>query len=114
VAQKVQVLLEDDLQGGPAEETVSFSLDGVSYEIDLNADNARGLRESLGRYLDKARKAGGRGSRGRGRSTRSTSASTSSGRTAEIREWAKNNGHNVSERGRIPSPVVEAFEAANS
>lgn len=112
MAQKVQVLLEDDLQGGPAEETVSFALDGVSYEIDLNADNARGLRESLGRYLDKARKAGGRG-RGRGRGSRSSSSATS-GRTAEIREWAKNNGHAVSERGRIPSPVLEAFEAANN
>lgn len=110
MAQKVQVLLEDDLQGGPADETVTFALDGVTYEIDLNAANAKGLRESLSRYMDKGRKSSGRG---RGRARGGRPASATSGRTAEIREWAKKNGHSVSERGRIPSPVIEAFEAAN-
>lgn len=106
MAQKVQVLLEDDLQGGPADETVTFALDGVSYEIDLNTKNAKTMRETFGRYLDGARKADKRKRGVRG-------ASVAPGRTAEIREWAKKNGHQVSERGRIPTPVIEAFKAAN-
>jgi hypothetical protein len=109
VAQKVQVLLVDDVDGGPAEETVTFALDGVSYEIDLNAQNAKRLRESLSPYVDHARRQGG-GRAGTSRARRAGGRSSSSGNTAEIREWARTNGHKVSERGRIPQSVVEAFE----
>lgn len=113
MAQKVQVLLVDDVDGGTAEETVSFALDGVSYEIDLNAENAKKLRESLAPYVDHGRRNGGNrgGARSRGRSA---SKGSSSGNTAEIREWAKAHGHKVSERGRIPASVVEAFEAGKA
>ncbi len=108
MAQKVHVLLVDDIDGGQADETVTFGLDGVTYEIDLNTDNANALRESMSRFVDKSRRpSGGRAaSRGKARSGRVPSA----GNTAEIREWAKANGHKVSERGRIPASVVEAFE----
>ena len=122
MAQKVQVLLVDDIDGGTAEETVTFSLDGVAYEIDLTADNARELRESFSRWVGHARKTGS-GSRGGGRqqrgggssssSRRSGSGSGSSGDATAIREWARENGHEVSERGRISAEVRKAYEAAH-
>jgi len=121
MAQKVQVLLVDDIDGGTAEETVTFSLDGVAYEIDLTAQNAAELRESFSRWVGHARKTGsgsrgggsgggGRQSRGGGQSRRSGS---SSGDATAIREWARQNGHEVSERGRISAEVRKAYEAAH-
>ena len=94
VAQKVQVLLVDDLEGGEADETVTFALDGVAYEIDLTHTNAGKLRELLAPYTDKGRKQSGRGAvsggRGRGRSPRPVGGNPD---TAQIRAWAKENGH---------------------
>src|SRR5829696_4245229 len=94
MAQKVEVLLLDDLTGEKADETVSFTLDGVQYEIDLTTDNAGKLRESLAQYVQAARKTGGRRagrspSRGAGRSRKATSDGPSS---HEIRQWAKDHG----------------------
>ena len=109
MAQKVQVILVDDIDGGPAEETLSFSLDGVSYEIDLSSANAAKLRESFAPYVGTARRVGGRSSAGRGRSRRGSGDN----RTAQIREWARSNGHKVNERGRIPATVIEAYEKAH-
>jgi hypothetical protein len=110
MAQKVTVLLVDDLDGGTADETVSFSLDGVSYEIDLSAKNATSLRDAMAHYVGQARRVGGRaGSRGSARGRRSGRDN----RTAEIREWARKNGHKVNERGRIPAAVVEAYDKAH-
>jgi hypothetical protein len=116
VAQKVQVLLVDDLDGGEAVETLTFALDGISYEIDLSKDHAQALRDAMAPYLGSARKANGRvatgGTRGRrGGGSQRTSGSTTN--TAEIRQWAKDNGHAVSERGRIPGVVIEAYEKAH-
>ncbi|WP_030163731.1 histone-like nucleoid-structuring protein Lsr2 [Spirillospora albida] len=107
MAQKVQVLLVDDLDGGEADETVAFSIDGASYEIDLSGANAKKLRDSLQPFVEKSRKAGTgvRRRRQRGASSRE--------RSAEIRAWAKNNGIKVNERGRIPATVIEQFEAAH-
>jgi len=115
VAQKVTVLLVDDIDGGPADETVSFSLDGVSYEIDLSAKNAGKLRDSLATHIGLARRLGGRSSSGRagGRSQGSRRSRGGDNRTASIREWARANGHQVNERGRIAATVVEAYEKAN-
>lgn len=112
MAQKVQVVLVDDLDQGEADETVSFSLDGVSYEIDLSSGNAAQMRNAFATYVGVARRVGGRSNAGRG-SRRTASRSAGSGRTAEIREWARTNGHKVNERGRIPGTVVEAFEKAH-
>jgi hypothetical protein len=106
MAQKVHITLEDDLDGGDASETVAFGLDGRSYEIDLNNKNAKALRDALATYVAVARRAGGRA----GGSKRRTQVGTSA---REIRDWARSNGHKVPDRGRIPSDVREAFEAAH-
>ena len=113
MAQKVHIVLEDDLDGTEATETVSFGLDGTNYEIDLNDDNANSLREALATYVGHARKVSGARRNGTARRSSST-ASTNGGASAkEIREWARSNGHEVPERGRIPADVREAFEAAS-
>ncbi|MEX1909185.1 Lsr2 family protein [Janibacter sp. Y6] len=111
MAQRVQVILEDDIDGGPADETVTFGLDGATYEIDLNERNAAALRDAMAAYVGAGRRSGGR------RSTRrksSDSGSRSSSGTSEIREWARANGYEVSERGRISAEVKEAYEKATS
>lgn len=117
MAQKVQVVLVDDLDGGEAAETVSFALDGVTYEIDLSTENAARLRDEMAPWVGHARRVGGRSGGGR-RSSRSRSGSSSSSGssdvdTAAVREWARQNGHKVSERGRISSEVLEAYRAAH-
>ena len=111
MAQKVQVILEDDLDGGPADETVSFALDGQAYEIDLSTKNAAALRDAFARYRGNARKVGARSA---GRSgTRRRSGRGGDNRTAQIREWARGHGHKVNERGRIAASVVEAYDKAH-
>jgi hypothetical protein len=109
MAQKVQVILVDDIDGGSADETVSFSLDGVSYEIDLSTKNATAFRDSLAQYVGTARKVGR--SAGRGSARRRSGGGDN--RTAQIREWARSNGHKVNERGRIPATVIEAYDKAH-
>ncbi|PWD50598.1 hypothetical protein C8046_07975 [Serinibacter arcticus] len=111
MVQRVSVVLVDDIDGGDAAETVSFGLDGASYEIDLSDANAAKLRDALAPWVGAGRRSGGRkqataAPRGRGRASRSSDAST-------IRSWAAENGHTVSERGRIPAEVREAYEAAH-
>jgi len=108
MAQKVQVILVDDLDGGQADETVAFSLDGTDYEIDLSNEHAQELRGAFDRYLQVARKAQ-RVSRGR----RSTARSQSGPSANVIREWARANGFDVNMRGRISSEIREAYDAAN-
>ncbi|MFI8854738.1 Lsr2 family protein [Streptomyces sp. 891-h] len=111
MAQKVQVLLVDDLDGGEADETVTFALDGKAYEIDLTTANADKLRSALEPYLKNGRRTGGRSSRGKG--SRSGSGSGSSQDTAKIRAWAKEQGYEVNDRGRVPASIREAYEKAN-
>jgi hypothetical protein len=121
VAQKTIVTLIDDLTGEEAEDitTVEFALEGVAYEIDLAEDNAARLRDNLARYVAAARKAstrrpGARGNdrpAGRGSGNGSVAGSGYNRDTLRaIREWAKQNGHNVSDRGRLPLTVVQAWE----
>jgi hypothetical protein len=107
MAQRVHIVLEDDIDGGDATETVMFGLDGVSYEIDLSDKNAAKLRDSLAKYLGSARRSASRGRRTPGR--RSSGGPT----TAQIRDWARANGHDVSDRGRISADIRAAYEAAN-
>lgn len=117
MAQKVLVQLVDDLDGTTTDniETVSFGLDGVTYEIDLGQGNAATLRDSLAEFVSSARRTGGRIKRGSAASVRVSSASgRSKEQTQAIREWARANGHEVSERGRIPTTVLDAFEAAHA
>jgi hypothetical protein len=115
MAQKVQVILVDDVDGGEADETVTFSLDGVNYEIDLSEANAESLRESLGEWTGHARRVGGRAS-GRSRSGgRGKGAAASASKTdlSSVRSWARDNGYQVSDRGRVSSEVLAAYEAAH-
>jgi hypothetical protein len=111
VAQKVQVLLVDDIDGGEADETVTFALDGKTYEIDLTTANADKLRGLLGPYVKGGRRTGGRAAGGRGKAR---AASGGSQDTAQIRAWAKENGYEVNDRGRVPASIREAYEKANA
>ena len=109
MAQKVQVVLEDDLDGGTADETVVFGLDGTSYEIDLNKKNAAKLRDALAPWVAAGRRTGGSrggGRRGRGRASRGSQA-------GDVRTWARANGYQVSERGRISAEIQAAYAAAH-
>lgn len=108
MAKRTQVILVDDLDGGDAEETVSFSVDGVSYEIDLSTKNASSLRDTFGRYVGAARRVSGRA---RARST--VGSSRRDDRSARIREWARSEGHQVSDRGRIPADLAAKYDAAH-
>jgi hypothetical protein len=103
MAQKVQVILIDDVDGSTADETVTFSLDGTNYEIDLTSRRADELRDALAPWIARARRTNARKSRG----------SRSGGEVAAIRAWAKAHGHPVNERGRISAEVRAAYEAAN-
>ena len=118
MAQKVLVQFVDDLDGVPGDDvsTVSFALDGVSYEIDLRAENADRLRESLADYVESARRVGGRVKRGAApASAPARPADTrSKEQTKAIREWAKKNGYELADRGRIPANVIDAFEEAHA
>lgn len=107
MAQKVQYLLIDDLDGGEAEETVQFAVDGSAYEIDLSGKNAAKLREVLAPYVEVARKA-----QTKKPSRRQQRSQPSRERSALIRRWAKEHGKQVNERGRIPQSIVEEYEAA--
>lgn len=105
MARKVQYFLVDDIDGGEASETVSFGLDGVSYEIDLSDSNAAELRNALSAYVGSARRAGRRAkSRGRAAPSRSSE-------TAAIRDWARERGFKISDRGRIPADILAKYEA---
>jgi hypothetical protein len=110
MAQKVQVLLVDDIDGGSADETVTFGLDGVTYEIDLTAAHATELRDALAQWVGHARKVGGRTTN---RSAAPRGRRPSSGDAQAIREWAKEHGHQVSERGRISAEVKAAYDASH-
>lgn len=105
MANKVVVQLVDDIDHSPAAETVSFGLDGVNYEIDLNEEHAAQLRDALSAWVGRARRTGGR------KSTRSGAPGKSpSSDAAKIRLWARDNGIEVSERGRIPAEVRERYQ----
>lgn len=108
MAQKVNIILVDDIDESEADETVTFGLDGVTYEIDLNADHASELRESLAPFIGHGRKVGGRRS-----AARRTPAASSGPSAREVRDWARDNGWEVSDRGRVPAEVREAYDAAH-
>ncbi|KAA2262320.1 Lsr2 family protein [Solihabitans fulvus] len=111
MAQKVTVTLVDDLDGSQAVETVEFGLDGVAYQIDLSDDNAGKLRGALADFVANARRAGGR-KRGAGRpvaGAKARPASADREQNQAIRDWARKQGMKVSDRGRIPAEVLEAY-----
>jgi hypothetical protein len=110
MAQKTIVELVDDLDGGVAAESVAFGLDGVEYNIDLSSANAKRLRDSLSVYVDSARRVGGRKQRAIGKPAGRTGDKA---QNQAIREWARSQGAQISDRGRIPSDLVARFQAAH-
>ncbi|MFD0775599.1 Lsr2 family protein [Streptomonospora algeriensis] len=111
MSRKVEVLLVDDLDGGTADESVEFGIDGKSYQIDLSSENAKELREVVSPYLQGARKVPQSGRKGQ--QGRKKTGGGSSRRAAEIRSWAKQAGKQVNDRGRIPAEIVAEYEAAH-
>src|SRR5699024_6921991 len=107
MAREMRLVLTDDFDGTEASETVRFSLDQATYELELSAENAEKLRETFAPYIAKARRVANTGGRGR----RSGSSGPKRD-AAKIREWAQNNGYQLGDRGRIPLEIVEAYEAA--
>ncbi|MCU6480349.1 hypothetical protein QO003_002692 [Arthrobacter silviterrae] len=107
MAQKIHVTLVDDIDQTPADENITFGLDGINYEIDLSAGNAAALREALAKYISAGRRAGGRAVRGRGPAVVKAKSDV-----GDIRAWAKANGYEVHERGRIQAEIRNAYQAA--
>lgn len=103
MARTMKVVLTDDIDGTPADETVEFPVDGTDYEIELNSDNAAKFREVLEPYISKARRVSG---------SRTSKKKVTSSRfdPVKVRDWARDNGFEVSERGRLSSEVIEAYE----
>ncbi|HEV2087854.1 MAG TPA: Lsr2 family protein [Cryptosporangiaceae bacterium] len=114
MAKRTQTFLVDDIDGGEADETVTFSFDGVAYEIDLSKKNAAALRDAVAPYVGAARK-GGRGGGARPAARRGGGGTASADREQNqaIREWAKRKGFKVSDRGRIPAEIVEKYHASS-
>nr|WP_153395028.1 Lsr2 family protein [Ornithinicoccus halotolerans] len=111
MAQRVQTILVDDIEGTEIKnggETVQFAVDGVSYEIDLSDKNAQKMRETLKFYTDHGRRVGGRRQSSGGRSSRADKEQLNA-----IRQWARDNGYEVSDRGRIKKEIIEAYHAAH-
>jgi len=105
--QRVEVQLEDDLTGGPADQTVAFSVDGRDYEIDLSAAHAADLRRQLARFVERARMV-------RTRRSSATRTAASRERTHQIRAWAEQRGYTVAERGRLPRNIIHEYELAST
>lgn len=112
MAQKVQVILVDDVDGGEADETLSFALDGISYEIDVSAANAEAIRDALSPWVEHARRVGGRAA-ARGRTLVKSRPAAERTDLSDVRSWARENGYQVSDRGRVSSEVRAAYEAAH-
>ncbi|GAA2141539.1 histone-like nucleoid-structuring protein Lsr2 [Actinomadura napierensis] len=110
MAQKVQIILTDDVDGGEAAETVSFAIDGAAYEIDLSEANAAKLRASLHPFMGGGRRL--KAVRG-GKTTGRTGTAPGAGRSGDIRAWAREQGIAVNDRGRIPANVIEQYRAAH-
>ena len=109
MAQKIQTLFIDDIDGGEAEGTVRFSLDGTEYEIDLSAKHSAELRDALKEYIGHARKVSGGSRRPAARGARKPSAID----TVAVRAWARENGLDIKERGRVPASVIAKYREAS-
>ncbi|OLF08733.1 nucleoid-associated protein Lsr2 [Actinophytocola xinjiangensis] len=112
MAQKTVLELVDDLDGGPADETVTFALDGAEFEIDLSAENADRLRDTLAEFVGHARRTGGR----KARTPKAVAPAPANGKpdTQAVREWARSQGETVAERGRVPQAVLIKFQEAHA
>lgn len=114
MAQKVTYLLVDDIDGGQADESLTFALDGKTYEIDLSADKAEKLRKALAPFVKGGRRTGARTSSAGSRGRTSAPASSDGPSADEVRKWAAKNGYEVKDRGRVSAPIREAYNAAHA
>jgi Lsr2 len=108
MAQQIQTLFIDDIDGGAAEGTVRFALDGTDYEIDLSSKHSAELHDALRKYVDHARKVGGTVRRPSSRGGRRPSTVD----TMAVRAWARENGHDIKDRGRVPADLIVKYQAA--
>jgi Lsr2 len=108
MASKTVLIMTDDTDGSQADQTVRFSIDGTQYEIDLSGANAGKLRDALQPYVDAGRKTGGR------RAGRRRTATTDKDETKAIRDWARQQGMEVSDRGRVPAQILDAYRAGRA
>ena len=108
MAQQIQTLFIDDIDGGAAEGTVRFALDGTDYEIDLSGKHSHELRGVLRKYVDHARKVGGTARRPSARGGRRVSTVD----TVAVRAWARENGHDIKDRGRVPADITAKYREA--
>ena len=113
MAARTVVHLIDDVDGGEADETVNFSLDGVDYTIDLSAGNADSLRKALAEFVAAGRRNSGRAAKATSGGRTEVRPGGDRAQNQAIREWARRQGHQVSERGRIPADLIAQFQAAN-
>lgn len=113
MAQKTVVVMTDDLTGGEASQTIHFSLDNNDYVIDLNDKNAAALRADFDKYIEAGRKHRADGGAAKVKRGVVRGPATTGVDTAAVREWARSNGHEVSERGRVSKKIIEAYVAAN-
>lgn len=109
MAQKVQVILVDDIDGGEARETVTFALEGITYEIDLSNENASKLRDEMAPWIGHARRSGGRKVTAR----RASGGVNRRSNLNAVREWGRANGFQVSDRGRVSGELQSAYDKAN-
>lgn len=113
MATVTMISMVDDIDGSTGAESISFSLDGTGYEIDLSVENAQNLRDALATYIAHGRKVSARRGRAPRVSRGRSGATTDRDQVSIIRDWARQNGHQVSDRGRLSASVVAAFEAAH-
>lgn len=114
MAQRVQVIIEDDLDGSEADETVVFGLDGAEYEVDLSTANAQGLRDAVAPWVGVARRTGGRRKRTQAAMAARPVENKGPTNTGDVRAWAQENGYEVSSRGRVSAEIRDAYEKAHN
>lgn len=112
MAQRVHIILEDDIDGGSADETVKFGLDGANYEIDLSTTNAAALRDALGPFVGSARRSSGNKGSRKG-ALRGRAGNGDGGNASQMRDWAREHGYTVSDRGRVSADIKAAYDAAH-
>lgn len=114
MAQKVITEFIDDIDGSPAERTFTFAVDGTNYEMDLSTENIAEFKAAIGGFIESARKIKGSNNGRRNRSAGASGGRQSREQTQAVREWARGQGHNISNRGRIPSSIQQAFDQAHA
>jgi hypothetical protein len=113
MAQKVIREFIDDIDGSEAERTFTFAVDGTNYEIDLSSQNIKEFNEAIAGFVESARKVKASGTRRRAHNTSTSDSGRSREQIQAVREWARQQGHSINDRGRIPTSIQQAFDQAH-